>query len=206
MQIPDNEKQSLVQRRTELFNESVDALFEQIFNGSVSLGEGQQKFKNLVKGLHTSVAAISKGGWSFMSSRDWGKTGPILRKEYEWIASFFQYIYENQQSITLNALKYRARLYGISANKSAISVLAGFTILDLLPWMPKDGSTICLFKCKCYWNLTIVESRGNVNIVSAVWTVTSEETCETCIGRNGHEEILTLPSDVVIPTRIGGYD
>lgn len=206
MQIPEDQKKRLIARRTELFYTASDSLMESIFNGSVSIGEGQQQFKNLVRGLHTSVAAISKGGWSLMSPRDWGKIGPILRNEYSWMQQFFEYVSINRDTMSLTALKYRAKLYAVSANKSAISILAGFYIQDLLPWLPKDGSTECLFNCKCYWRLSIEELHESYYIVHATWTITDAEHCDTCLSRRNHLEVLRIPRDVHIPERIGGYD
>ena len=157
-QLPISEvsKQNLIKIRTNMFADEVNALAERMFTGDVTLGSWEEAMKKMIRELHTSTAAIGKGGWDQMTPADWGRLGPVLKGQYKYLHGFAQYVEENKDTVSLKAIQARARMYGNAGAFSSIVVQAGDVISKKLPWLPKDGSTECLVNCKCFWKLDIV--------------------------------------------------
>lgn len=203
--IDDKSKQNLLTIRLRMFYDESDAMVQRMYTGDITLGDFQEQFKGLIREFHTSAAAIGKGGWELMSNRDWGRLGTPLREQYSWLKGFIEYIDENRDTASFEQLRARARLYGDGAIRAAILTEAGFTIADLLPFLPKDGSTECLNRCHCKWMLEVTGKQGNFQIVRAVWVLGEADHCKTCKARDGYTEIIRVPIDVEVPSVIGGY-
>lgn len=202
--IDDRGKKALVEIRRNLFNADSDRLVERMYTGEISLGQFEEQFRKLTRELHSSVAAIAKGGWGEMTWADWGRLGPTMKEQYRYIHGFVETIAEKRDTISLNAIKARAHMYGAAGGKSGALIQAGQVISEMLPWLPKDGSTECLVNCKCEWNLEIVGKDSDFNLVRAIWKLNPAEHCHDCIDRDGHVEMLRVHESVEVPTVIGG--
>ena len=197
---------NLVTIRQQLFYDQSDALAERMFTGEISLGQWEESMKQLIRGVHTSTAAIGKGGWDTMSWSDWGRLGTPLREQYRYLHGFAETISNKRDTISLQAIQARARLYGNASGYSATLMQAGADIEAQLPWMPKDGSTECLINCRCVWVLEIIDTLDDGSkLVQATWRIRPAEHCQDCIDRNNHVEIITVGKDVEVPGMIGGF-
>jgi hypothetical protein len=205
--ITEESKATLIDIRMNLFNDASDTIAEQLYTGEISIGAWEESMKQLIREVHASVAAIAKGGWDEMSWSDWGRLGTPLREQYKYLHGFAQAVAEKSDTISLNAIKARAHLYGQGAAGSAVLIQAGPELEKLLPYLPRDGSTECLMRCRCAWILEIVDSDKPTKkkVVEAVWTLGVAEHCPTCLDRDGKTVTLTVPEDTVVPHVIGGY-
>lgn len=203
--IDDDSKKRLIEVRRNIFYEDVDRLAEQLYTGDISLGQWEETMRRYVRELHTSTAAIGKGGWGEMTWKDWGRLGTPMREQYRYLHGFAEYIADNRENISLARIKARAHMYGNAAGHSAYLIEAGAEIASQLPWLPKDGSTECLVGCKCQWDLTVVGNSGNMKNVKAVWRLNPAEHCDDCVDRNGYIHMLRVAKDVPVPNKIGGY-
>lgn len=205
-QLPIDEasRANLISIRTGIFYSDVDRLSERMYTGEISIGQWEESMKKEIRELHSSVAAIGKGGWENMTSADWGRLGTPVREQYKFLHGFANDISEQRDTISIDAIKARAHLYGNAAGHSAALMVAG-PIANMLPWMPKDGSTECLVNCKCEWRLKVLEKRKDFSVVQAVWTLNPAEHCLDCVDREGHTVILQVPADVPVPSVITGY-
>lgn len=143
--IDDDSKERLLRLRTDMFFDTVNDMAEQLYTGEITIGQWQEQMKAEIRQLHTSTGAIGKGGWEEMTSQDWGRLGPRLKAEYKWLARFADYVSENRDTVSLQYIQNRARLYGHGAAHSAVVIETPLYIADLLPWLPKDGTTKCFF-------------------------------------------------------------
>jgi len=215
-QLPIDEasKQRLVDVRIGIFNNDMDILAEKMFVGDVTLGQWEETAKRLIRELHTSVAAIYKGGWDQMTWEDWGRLGPVLKEQYRYLHGFAQAIADNRDTISLRAIQARAHMYGDAAMQSANKVITPIALEKQLPWMPREGEGIgmekgniadCLTRCCCAWVMTKMGMEKDFNIVQAVWTLSPAEHCDTCIERKGYTEVIKVYKDIEIPDHIGFY-
>jgi 2'-5' RNA ligase len=206
-QLPIDEagRQRLIQVRREIFNNVVDGLAERVYSGEVSLGQWEELMRAEIKAIHSSVAAIKKGGWDAMTSRDWGRIGTPVRQQNRYLHGFAEAIAENRDTISLEAIKARAHLYAEATGHTGNLIISGPDLEAILPWMPKDGSTKCLVNCKCQWTQTLVDRVGNYNIWQSVWKLNPAEHCRDCVPRKDHTVIYRLHKDIPVPPVIGGY-
>jgi len=203
--ISEQDKQKLLDLRVSLFYDTSDKLSEQVFTGELTIGAWEEKMRAELRQLHSSAAAIVKGGWDQMTSADWGRLGTPLREQYKYLHGFANTIAEQAETISLKAIQARARMYGRATGNTAALIQAGAVIEGMLPWMPADGSTKCLGSCKCRWELRIikVDKKSGDKTVKAVWRLSPAEHCVDCLERNGHVEILVVPKDTIVPKYIG---
>lgn len=202
--IDDPSRENILKIRMRIFDDQVDTLAEQLFNGDISIGQWEEDMKGLIRGMHSSAAAIGKGGWDNMTFQDWGRIGPEVRKQYRWLHNFAEYIAENKDSLTLKAIQARARLYGEAAGHSNILMQAAGDIIGQLPYLPRDGSTECMVRCKCHWSLAVQDVQDGMQIVSATWKLSPAEHCATCLDRNGNTVVIQVPVGVIVPSYVGG--
>lgn len=213
--IDDKSKNRLIDVRVSIFNTDVDNLAEKLFVGDVTIGAWEEKMKQLIRELHSSVAAIGKGGWDQMTWSDWGRLGPVLKEQYKYLHQFAQKIADTRDTISLRAIQAQARMYGDSARKS-VDVTIPLPIEKQLPWMPrantsgrigmdKGDGTDCRMHCCCFWQLKIIKKQGDFNIVEAVWKLSPAEHCDTCIERDGYTTTLKVYKDIPVPEIIGDY-
>lgn len=201
--IDDESKEALLQIRINLFFDQSDELARQVYEGEITIGEWEEQMRQAIRQLYASAAAIGKGGWDLMTPADWGRLGPILKDQYQYLHGFAQYISDNRDTISLDYIRARARLYGEGAGYASNVTWAG-TLERLLPWIPRDGSTECLNRCHCQWNLSIVGSDGDWNLVRAVWQLNPADHCNTCVERDGHTVNIRVHNSIDVPPVIGG--
>ena len=207
--IPESAKRTAIGAQKRAFFDDLDALAENLYRGRITLGMWEEDMRTRLRIHLTGAAMIGKGDHENMTQSDWGRVGAHLKKQYQWLHGFAQAIYDNQETISLDAIKARAHLYAEAANTVATDVQAG-DIRDLLPYIPGDGSTVCLQRCGCVWYLQEGEfnREEGVKQVTATWVVDPAlENCEDCLPRDGHAETITLPIEYEVPGFIGlgGY-
>ncbi len=203
--IDDAARRKLFQVRLDIFYDSSDALAEQVFTGDISIADWELSMRALVKEMHTSAAAIGKGGWDQMSFQEWGRLGTPVREQYKWLNKFAQDIADRVDDISLGTIRARARMYGRAAGYVAELMQASKEIISQLPWLPKDGSTECLTNCKCAWLLKIIKKTKVSQTVRAVWRMMEAEHCRDCPERNGHVEVFDVGAKIQVPSIIGGF-
>jgi len=202
--ISDEDKIKLLQLRLERFNETMEQLAHNLRSGRITLNLFEEEMRTQLRLFHTGCAAIGKGGWAGCTSSDWGKVGAILKEQYRYLHNFAQDIYDKAETITEKAIAWRAKLYGLKGGYTAARIQGG-DIADLLPYLPRDGSTECLNSCRCLWLLTEGDIEEGIKPVEAIWTLSPAEHCATCVSRDGHIENITVLAGVEVPSQIGGF-
>jgi len=197
-------QKALLAARTAIFNKEVSKLAEQVYTGDVTIGQWEETMRRMIREMHSSVAAISKGGWDNMDYSDWGKLGAWVKKQYKYLHGFAEDIDANRETISLGAIDSRARMYGEAAKGAAIMISTPVDILSQLPWLPKDGSTECLVNCKCLWLLSVTKVGRKTKTVRAVWRLSEAEHCVDCMDRSGHVVWISVPASMDVPLTIGG--
>ena len=209
--IPHVDRSRLYNVRRQRFITDLNALADQLYRGRITLGMWEEDMRTRMREYMVGCASIGRGGRHLMTSSDWGKVGAELKKQYRWLHGFSKAIYDKRNTVSLGAIKSRARLYADAGAKIANLMQAG-PFASMLSWIPGDGSTTCLNGCGCKWILTVQDhdESGVGSLVAAIWTVDpAKENClprgglDGCIDRNGHVEMLTIAPGVEIPPYIG---
>jgi len=203
--IPEANKQAAILAQKRAFLDATDKLAENLYSGKITLGMWESDMRTRLRIYLTGAGMIGKGDHENMTSSDWGRIGAHLKKQYRWLHGFSQAIYDKRKTISLDAIKARAHLYAEAANTVSTDIQAG-DLRGQLPWLPGDGSTVCLQRCGCQWICTVVEEKPDEGVkdVSATWTLHPEKDhCEDCVPREGHTEELVVPIDYDVPSFIG---
>lgn len=211
--IADAAKAAALLARKTAFNGSMDALAKNLYDGRITLGMWEEDMRTRLRLYLTGSAAIGKGDWDAMTSSDWGKVGAQLKKQYRWVHGFSQAIYDNRDTISLKAIQARAHLYGDAGNTLANEAQAGYfapnvrrTPNIILPYIPGDESAPCWHRCGCIWDMEVLgeDPDQGIKTVQATWVVNpAKESCEVCLSRDGHVEVVEVPIGVEVPPFIG---
>jgi hypothetical protein len=211
---PIEDKSAALSARMKTFNRDLDSLSQRLYTGKITLGMYEEDFRTRMREYMAGCATIAKGGDpKSMTSSDWGKVGAELKKQYNWLHGFSKAIYENRDTVSLQAIQARAHLYAEAGVKGATEIQAGYFApntrrdpVNILPWMPRDGSTACMNRCGCVWDLAVVSSdeAQGIKTVQATWRMDPTlENCVDCIPRDGHVEIVEVPIEEDVPSTIG---
>ena len=206
-QLPIDEaaQRKLIEARLGMFYDDMSAIAEQIFNGELLLAEWEYQMRQYIRGMHSSMGAIGKGGWDNMTQSDWGRIGAWIKKQYKYLHGFAEDIAANRDTIALGTVQARANMYGEAAGLTAMMMSTNGIIISKLPWMPKDGSTECLVNCKCIWVLEVIKRTKRYQTVYAVWRLRPAEHCNDCLDRANYKLTFNIPANIPVPNYIGGY-
>lgn len=137
--------------------------------------------RDILRVMHVSAYLIGRSGrWADVSFREWGRLGPIMRKQYTFLRAWVDELVATPYAEWSEAkIRARMKLYMAAARQSferGIQNEAGVGI-DL-PAYPGDGTTMCRANCRCRWVYRVLsKSRGDYDIS---WRMTTAEHCRTC--------------------------
>lgn len=209
--IPNGEKLDALRAVKLRFYSELDRLAENLFSGRITLGMWEADIRTRLRIYLVNAGIIGMGDVDQMTQSDWGRIGQHLRQQYRWLHGFAQAVYDNRESVTLNAIKARAHLYAEAMGKIATDIQAG-DLRSMLSRLPGDGQTPCLNRCGCQWTLLRTEEDADMGVkaVTYLWVLNHElEHCETrgdltgCIDLDGTTEIITVPINEDVPLTIG---
>ena len=173
------------------YTEEARRLNRRLVNDEITVEVWKSEMMVLVKNVNTAAYVAGKSGeWESMTDQDWGRTGPIIRRQYGFIRKWAGEIL-SQKEFSLAQLNARAELYAEAASQSFERGYQSEIGMDpsVLPAHPGDGSTRCLARCNCRWAITIKsKARGDYN---ATWTLGNAEHCRTCRQRRRHWYAVT---------------
>jgi len=108
----------------------------------------------------------------------------IIKAQLEYLAAFRDEIKATAE--WKPGWKSRASMYADSIKNPWWS---GRTKGYPLPAMPGDGTTQCLTRCGCAWEIDELEGDGNAD---AYWRRAKEDSCQTCIEREAQWSPLKI--------------
>src|SRR3972149_2402591 len=141
----------------------------------ISLDEWHEKFKALLARYH-SAAFMAASGSDFLNQVERRLVDLYVGTQMEFLDNFADAMGAEEEFKP--AWRSRALMYAqaIKAPYWAASAEA-----LPLPAMPGDGTSICLTRCRCHWEITVLdEARGDYD---CFWELSPVEHCQTCIER-----------------------
>ena len=171
-------------RMARALEERMVALSLALQDGTLSLGGWQTGMLRLIKEGHVATYAAARGGWGNLSQADFGRMGPHVRAQYEYLRRFAEQIASGQQPLN-GRLIARTRLYARSTwttfeiERLRVNLVNDFSevrnILGIaehcpgcveatsLGWvkvedMPPIGTRDCLANCHCHYEYRNAET------------------------------------------------
>ena len=96
---------------------NVEGITQALMDGNITVAEWQTAMAREIKIMHTASTAAAKGGWAQMAQADWGKTGSLIKRQYEYLNSFAADIASGKQPLNGRVMQ-RARLYAQASRGS----------------------------------------------------------------------------------------
>lgn len=156
-----------------------DHLAASVADGSISAEAWHLAMKGEIKREYIRQYLLGHGGRHEMTPADWGRLGPMIREQYQFLGGFYDAVRNGELSeaqIRVRAGDYinsaregyeRARIgrayeYGMSEEiwrlgssaqhcGDCVSFAeAGWLPIGSIDAMPGDGSTQCLSRCACF--------------------------------------------------------
>lgn len=168
---------------------NMTAISQQLQAGNITLAEWQTQMARELKVMHTAAAASANGGWAQMNQSDWGATGQMIRRQYEYLQGFANDIASGKQPLNGRFL-VRAQMYAdaprstfeqmrrrYEANRNGQTVekrVLGYAehCGDCVEYagrgwqpigtLPPIGASVCRVKCKCKFVYGVVGPDGRI--------------------------------------------
>lgn len=181
-------------RRATISQQSLDAatggtndLAARFAAGDLSKAKFRSEMREQLKREYIRQYLLARGGRNVMTPADWGSIGGMLADQYRYLEGFV----DDLDGMTEAGIKARqvarASMYVNSAREAYFRGLArglGFDP-DKLPAIPGDGSSRCLTRCNCDWEIVERLEEGDLVGWDCYWNLgPSEQHCPTCLDRS----------------------
>lgn len=183
----------------EVYSQRARQLADDLASGEIDLITWHIEMRELVRDSHRVQFVIGKGIPDEIEFGEYGRLGPVVRKQYEYLNRFAREIEDAQMQGKPTAfIQNRAVLYMRSSQQSfwhsAVPVQ--------LPQVPRDGQTICRTNCKCRLDIQYVfNSGGEQTAVQIFWRLSPAEHCQDCLhlARTWNPLEFALGNEQVVP-------
>lgn len=162
----------LLQRLTRLVTAATDAL-EQSYPDGVQAWE-QEIARQLAR--YHAAAIMAGANVSALSPAMTTAIKRDLATQLRFLEKFGVVVQSGKR--WENGWASRAEMY---AGSIATPYWRGATKMLPLPAMPCDGTSQCLTRCKCSWDVNQLDGDGNYD---AQWRLSAAESCQTCLQRS----------------------
>lgn len=156
-------------------------------NGNITSSQFRSQMRQVIKQSSMRQYAMGRGGFNFMTPRDYGIVGRWLRDQYRYLDGFVSDLPDLSEA----QIRARAQLY--SESTEAMYWRGSSHYLPNLPNYPRDGQTICGPHCKCYLDI----DRINDTTFHVYWRLGQAEHCQNCLQLNGEWNPLIIENGVI---------
>lgn len=150
------------------------AVTAKVAAGDLSVQDWTRRMRAEIKQTYTAQYAFGRGGTKAMTGADRRAVGQLVSGQLGYLQRFAEEVSAGRLSQA--QAEARAALYANSAVQAhARGVASAWSIT--LPAYPAVG-TLCKANCQCSWELEEDDTE-----IRATWTLSSAESCDTCLGR-----------------------
>lgn len=178
-------KGSVLEARRNLFLRNARALNRDLKAGRLTIGQWENRMAREIKDMFvTSYVAGRSGRWQDMQFSDYGALGGMLRKQYQFLRRWKMELHERGiEDISTAKLDDRASLYGQASDQAFERGRLAEVGMNptILPAHPGDGTTECFTRCKCHWDIQVVNQERRD--YDCTWRLGDAEHCRHCLAR-----------------------
>lgn len=185
MTVPTPQLDRLIARLSSLIAAATEALGQDITQADAWYNEVARQLKRYTTAAYLSGAGVEVPGPAAKTLLD-----QIVQTQLDYLAAFRDEIkVTDEWEPRWNS---RAQMYADSIKNPW---WAGKTRGYPLPAMPGDGTTQCLTKCGCGWEIDELEGEGNAD---AYWRRAKSDSCQTCVEREQQWSPLRIREGVLL--------
>lgn len=158
-----------------------ETLAEQLNSGAINTSDAKELIRENLKRSYIQELTLGAGGRAQTSFAMYGTIGAQLKSQYRYLDGFMDAI--DSGNLSEDEIRNRLNLYFESATQAyeTGNAMAYGMSANELPAYPADGETVCLGRCRCYWDIQAVYKDGKLIGYDCRWTRTITDSCPDCV-------------------------
>ena len=149
-------------------------LTDDLINSRITVQEWVLEMRKKVRNAHSAEYMLARGGRNAMFQTDLDALDEIIKEQYDFLQKFGQEV--RAGNLSASQITSRSEMYMESATRSHEQAKAASYDIEL-PEYPADGNQICKARCRCRWEINVLEDK-----VEAYWLMNvAAKHCDTCI-------------------------
>ena len=152
----------------------ISNLTDDLINSRITVQEWLLDMRKRVRNAHAAEYMLARGGRNAMFQTDLDALAEIVKEQYDFLQKFGQEV--RAGNLSASQITSRSEMYMEAATRSHEQAKAASYDIEL-PAYPADGSQICKARCRCRWEINVLEDK-----VEAYWLMNvAAKHCDTCI-------------------------
>ena len=156
----------------------ISNLTDDLINSRITVQEWVLEMRKKVRNAHSAEYMLARGGRNAMFQTDLDALAEIIKEQFDFLQKFGQEV--RAGNLSASKITSRAEMYMEAATRSHEQAKAASYDIEL-PEYPADGNQICKARCRCRWEINVLEDK-----VEAYWLMNvAAKHCDTCISNAG---------------------
>ena len=148
-------------------------LTDDLINSRITVQEWVHDMRKRVRDVNSAQYMLARGGRNAMFQTDLDALSEIITEQYDFLQKFGEEV--RAGNLSASQIKARSELYMESTTRSHEQAKAASYDIEL-PAYPADGSQICKARCRCRWEINVLEDK-----IEAYWLLNvAAKHCDTC--------------------------
>ena len=149
-------------------------LTDDLVNSRITVQEWLLEMRKQVRDVNSAQYLLARGGRNAMFQTDLDALSEIIKEQYDFLQKFGQEV--RAGNLSASQIRARSELYMETSTRAHEQAKAASYDIEL-PEYPADGSQICKARCRCRWEINVLEDK-----IEAYWLLNvAAKHCDTCL-------------------------
>ena len=167
---------TVLQLRDDFVDEMRDfsKLTDDLVNSRITVQEWLLEMRKSVRDVNSAQYMLARGGRNAMFQTDLDALSDIIKEQYDFLQQFGEEV--RAGNLSASQITARSELYMESSTRAHEQAKAASYDIEL-PEYPADGNQICRARCRCRWEINVLEDK-----VEAYWLLNvAAKHCDSCL-------------------------
>ena len=149
-------------------------LTDDLVNSRITVQEWVFEMRKQVRDVNAAQYMLARGGRNAMFQTDLDALTEIIKDQFDYLQKFGEEV--RAGNLSASQIKARSELYMESSTRAHEQAKAASFDIEL-PQYPADGNQICKARCRCRWEINVLEDK-----IEAYWLLNvAAKHCDTCL-------------------------
>ena len=149
-------------------------LTDDLVNSRITVQEWVFEMRKQVRDVNAAQYMLARGGRNAMFQTDLDALSEIITEQFDYLQQFGEEV--RAGNLSASQIKARSELYMESSTRAHEQAKAASFDIEL-PQYPADGNQICKARCRCRWEINVLEDK-----IEAYWLLNvAAKHCDTCL-------------------------
>ena len=149
-------------------------LTDDLVNSRITVQEWVFEMRKQVRDVNAAQYMLARGGRNAMFQTDLDALSEIITEQFNYLQKFGEEV--RAGNLSASQIKARSELYMESSTRAHEQAKAASFDIEL-PQYPADGNQICKARCRCRWEINVLEDK-----IEAYWLLNvAAKHCDTCL-------------------------